>query len=74
MIFQSIWANFLCAIAGGSLAIFFMIAGFRLLSGLFVLSISAELQEKNVAVGMAVMGMFIGIGLAVGLAIGLSLH
>ena len=62
-IFQVLYAGFM--------AIFFMIAGFRLISGVLAIDISNELREKNAAVGMVVMGMFICVGLAVGLAVGL---
>jgi len=64
----------LIALYGGWIAIFFMVVGYRLLAGMMAFDISRELLEKNPAVGMVVLGMFIGLGLAVGLVVGLSLY
>ncbi len=64
----------LYALISGCVTIFFMIAGFRFMSGLLAIDISHELREKNVAVGLVVMGMFICVGAAIGLSTGLSLH
>jgi len=75
MIFQNVmFAEIIRALCAGSIAIFFLISGFRLISGLIAVDIAYELREKNAAVGMAVMGMFICVGLAVGLSVGLSIH
>jgi|GEM_PF-3851701 len=75
MIVQNIvFAEIIRIIYAGFMAIFFMIAGFRMISGLIAIDIAHELQEKNAAVGMVVMGMFICVGLAVGLSVGMALH
>ncbi len=75
MFFQHImFTKMAMAIYGGIVAVFFMVVGFRFLAGMLALDISNELQEKNAAVGMAVMGMYIGIGVAIGIVVGLAIH
>ena len=37
-------------------------------------SVSEELGKGNIAVGLAVMGIFIGVGISLGLVIGLGLN
>jgi uncharacterized membrane protein YjfL (UPF0719 family) len=66
--------NFLYASAGGFLTIFFMWFGCRVFSHIANFSIPDELAKGNMAVGMMVMGIFIGIGTALGLVIGLGLN
>lgn len=75
MIFDNpIVVKMLIALYGGWIAIFFMVVGYRFLAGMMAFDISRELLEKNPAVGMAVLGMFVGLGVAVGLVVGLSLY
>ncbi len=59
---------------GGVLTLFFMWTGCKLFSHLVSFSIPDQLQEGNVAVGLMIMGMFIGIGTALGLVVGLGLN
>jgi uncharacterized membrane protein YjfL (UPF0719 family) len=42
--------------------------------GLQTLQPSSQLSNGNVAVGLMIMGMFIGIGTALGLVVGLGLN
>lgn len=66
--------NFLYAIAGGLLTLFFMFLGCKWFNHTVGFNISEELAKGNTAVGLMVMGIFIGIGTALGLVIGLGLN
>lgn len=66
--------NFLYAIAGGLLTLFFMWLGCKVFSHIVQFPIGEQLKEGNMAVGLMVMGIFIGIGTALGLVIGLGLN
>ena len=65
--------NFLYAIFGGFLTLFFMWLGCRIFNHSAGFDINDELSRGNVAVGLMIMGIFIGIGTALGLVIGLGL-
>jgi len=66
--------NVLYACMGGILTLFFMWFGCRLFSHIVSFSIPDQLAKGNIAVGLMLMGMFIGIGTALGLTIGLGLN
>jgi uncharacterized membrane protein YjfL (UPF0719 family) len=66
--------NFIYAIRGGLLTIFFMWLGCKVFSHIVSFSIPDQLAQGNMAVGMMIMGIFIGIGTALGLVIGLGLN
>lgn len=66
--------NFVYAILGGSLTLFFMWLGCKIFNHLVCFNISEELSKGNIAVGLMIMGIFIGIGIALGLVIGLGLN
>ena len=66
--------NFLYAFIGGVMTIFFMWMGCRVFGHIVNFSIQDKLAEGNVAVGLMMMGIFIGIGTALGLVIGLGLN
>ena len=66
--------NFLYAFIGGVMTIFFMWMGCRVFGHIVNFSIQEKLAEGNVAVGLMMMGIFIGIGTALGLVIGLGLN
>jgi uncharacterized membrane protein YjfL (UPF0719 family) len=66
--------NFLYVICGGLLTIFFMWFGCKVFSHIVNFSIPDELKRGNMAVGIMIMGIFIGIGTALGLVIGLGLN
>ncbi|MBE9525425.1 MAG: DUF350 domain-containing protein [Proteobacteria bacterium] len=66
--------NVLYACMGGVLTLFFMWFGCRLFSHTVSFSIPDQLAKGNIAVGLMLMGMFIGIGTALGLTIGLGLN
>lgn len=66
--------NLLYTCVGGSLTLLFMWLGCKIFSHLVSFNIPDQLKEGNIAVGLMIMGMFIGIGVAMGLVIGLGLN
>lgn len=66
--------NILYSCMGGVLTLLFMWFGCKLFSHIVSFSIPDQLAQGNVAVGLMLMGMFIGIGTALGLVIGLGLN
>ncbi len=71
--FDPIILNFIYVILGGLLTLLFMKLGCSMFNKIVTFNISEELGKGNVAVGLMVMGLFIGIGIALGLVIGLGL-
>ena len=65
--------NFLYVVLGGVLTLLFMKLGCSMFNKIVNFNISDELGKGNVAVGLMVMGLFIGVGTALGLVIGLGL-
>jgi uncharacterized membrane protein YjfL (UPF0719 family) len=65
--------NFLYVILGGILTLVFMKLGCSMFNKLVNFNISDELGKGNIAVGLMVMGLFIGVGIALGLVVGLGL-
>lgn len=65
--------NFLYAMLGGALTLAFMWLGCKLFNHLVSFNLGEELSKGNTAVGLMVMGIFIGMGIAMGLVIGLGL-
>lgn len=65
--------NFLYVVLGGVLTLLFMKIGCSMFNKIVDFNISDELGKGNIAVGLMVMGLFIGIGTALGLVIGLGL-
>ncbi|GMT42475.1 MAG: hypothetical protein IEMM0002_0886 [bacterium] len=74
MQFQAILLNFVYSALGGLMTLLFMYFGFKFFDHLTHFDTSMQLEKGNRAVGMVVMGMFIGIGIAVGLVVGLGLN
>lgn len=74
MQFLTMLLNFVYAIIGGFVTIFFMWFGFKLFDRLTHFDTSEEIAKDNRAVGLVVMGIFIGIGIAIGLVIGMGLN
>ena len=74
MQFLSILLNFVYAIIGGFVTIFFMWFGFKLFDRITHFDTSEEIAKDNRAVGLVVMGIFIGVGIAIGLVIGMGLN
>ena len=67
--------NFLYAAIGAFMMLFFMWMGCTMFNKVACdFHIGEELSKGNQAVGMMVMGMFIGIGVGIGLVIGLGLN
>jgi len=74
MQFLTILLNFVYAIIGGFVTIFFMWFGFKLFDRITHFDTSKEIAKDNRAVGLVVMGIFIGVGIAIGLVIGMGLN
>jgi uncharacterized membrane protein YjfL (UPF0719 family) len=66
--------NIVYACMGGLLTLLFMWLGCKVFSHIVNFSIPEQLANGNQAVGLMIMGMFIGIGTAMGLVIGLGLN
>jgi uncharacterized membrane protein YjfL (UPF0719 family) len=67
--------NFFYAALGGLMTLVFMWLGCTLFNRIVCnFDIGEELAKGNQAVGMMVMGMFIGIGIGIGLVIGMGLN
>jgi uncharacterized membrane protein YjfL (UPF0719 family) len=67
--------NFIYAALGGLMTLGFMWLGCVLFNRIVCnFDIGTELSKGNLAVGMMVMGMFIGIGVGIGLVIGMGLN
>ena len=74
MQFQTILLNFLYSIIGGFITLLFMYMGYKLFDRLSHFDTSEELQKGNRAVGMVVLGIFVGVGIAIGLVVGMGLN
>jgi uncharacterized membrane protein YjfL (UPF0719 family) len=68
-----ILAKFLYVILGGIMTLIFMKMSCTMFNRMCKFNISDELGKGNVAVGLMVMGLFIGISIAIGLVFGLGL-
>ena len=68
-----ILAKFLYVIVGGITMLLLMTIGCSLFGKMCSFNISDELGKGNIAVGLMVMGLFIGIGIALGMVIGFGL-
>jgi len=71
---EPVLINVLYAMMGGFLTLFFMWLGCKIFNHMVCFNISEELSKGNIAVGLMIMGIFIGIGIANGLVIGLGLN
>mgnify|MGYP000654362245 FL=1 len=65
--------NFVYVVFGGILTLVFMKISCSVFNRMVNFDISDELGKGNIAVGLMVMGMFIGLGISLGLVIGLGL-
>ncbi len=65
--------NFVYVMFGGILTLVFMKISCSVFNRMVNFDISDELGKGNIAVGLMVMGMFIGLGISLGLVIGLGL-
>ena len=66
--------NFVYAALGGLLTLIFMWFGYWLFDKATPFNAAEELKKDNRAVGMVILGVFIGVGIAMGLVIGLGLN
>jgi uncharacterized membrane protein YjfL (UPF0719 family) len=74
MTLQPLLLNFVYVVLGGALTLAFMWLGCKIFNHLVCFNLSDELGKGNTAVGMMVMGIFIGVGIAMGLVVGLGLN
>lgn len=65
--------NFVYVMLGGIMTLIFMKISCSMFNKMVNFNISDELGKGNVAVGLMVMGIFIGLGISLGLVIGLGL-
>ena len=65
--------NFVYVMFGGFLTLLFMKFSCTMFNKMVNFNISDELGKGNIAVGLMVMGIFIGVGISLGLVIGLGL-
>ena len=65
--------NFIYVMFGGFLTLGFMKISCSMFNSMVNFNISDELGKGNIAVGLMVMGIFIGLGISLGLVIGLGL-
>ena len=65
--------NFLYVVLVGVMTLLLMKLGCSMFNKIVNFNISDELGKGNIAVGLMVMGLFIGVGTALGLVIGLGL-
>ena len=65
--------NFVYVMLGGILTLVFMKISCSVFNRMVNFNISDELGKGNIAVGLMVMGLFIGLGISLGLVIGLGL-
>ena len=68
-----ILSKFLYVALGGVMMVIFMKLSCRMFSSMCKFNISDELGKGNIAVGLMVVGLFIGVGIALGLVIGLGI-
>jgi len=66
--------NLVYSVIGGFLTLFFMYIGYKIFDKFTEFNTSEELAKDNRAVGMVVLGIFVGVGIAIGLVIGLGLN
>lgn len=66
--------NVVYGVVGVLIGLLSMKAGYYFLDSATPFNTATELKNGNLAVGVAVAGIFIGLGLCVGLLIGLSLN
>jgi len=71
--FPPIILNFVYVMFGGILTLVFMKISCSMFNRMVNFNISDELGKGNIAVGLMVMGIFIGLGISLGLVIGLGL-
>jgi uncharacterized membrane protein YjfL (UPF0719 family) len=74
MQFKAMLVNFIYSVMGGFLTLFFMYVGYKIFDKLTHFDTSEQLAKDNRAVGMVVLGIFVGVGIAIGLVIGLGLN
>ncbi|MFC1476961.1 DUF350 domain-containing protein [candidate division KSB1 bacterium] len=74
MQWTAIGLNFTYAILGGIVTLCFMWVGYKLFDRSTHFDTAKELASGNQAVGLVVLGIFLGVGVAIGLVIGMGLN
>ena len=74
MDFTPMLINFIYMIVGGIVTIAFMQFGYKIFDKLTHFNTDDELAKGNMAVGLVVLGIFLGVGIAIGLVFGLGLN
>ena len=70
----AILINFAYAILGGIITLVFMWIGYKVFDKSTHFDTASELSKGNIAVGLVVLGIFLGVGIAIGLVIGMGLN
>jgi len=71
---ETVVINVVYGVLGLLIGLLAMKAGYYFLDSATPFNTSTELKNGNLAVGVAVAGIFIGLGLCIGLLVGLSLN
>ncbi len=66
--------NFAYATLGATIALVFMIIGYKVFDKITPFNTHTQLEKGNVAVGIVIGSIFVGLGIAVGLVVGLGLN
>lgn len=66
--------NFIYALGGSTLAIFFMVISYIILDRLIPYNAGEQLNNNNIAIGIVIAGMYVGIGLVIGNVIAKALN
>ena len=66
--------NFFYAIMGGTIALVFMVIGYKIFDKITPFDTHDHLEKGNIAVGIVIGSIFVGLGVAVGLVIGMGLN
>jgi uncharacterized membrane protein YjfL (UPF0719 family) len=66
--------NLIYATMGATIALIFMIIGYKVFDKMTPFNTHIQLEKGNIAVGIVIGSIFIGLGIAVGLVVGLGLN
>ncbi len=66
--------NLAYATMGATMALIFMIIGYKVFDKITPFDTHDQLKKGNIAVGIVIGSIFIGLGIAVGLVVGLGLN
>ncbi len=66
--------NLVYATLGATIALIFMIIGYKTFDKITPFNTHLQLEKGNIAVGIVVGSIFVGLGIAVGLVVGMGLN